>query len=426
MSSGFAAATAWNCFKAASFAPELASRSASARGSGACCGGTSRVRPRIAVEISIIGATGPSRGRSGPSASPGSSGQLPRAQPFSGGPRLTFRNVGAISTGIHILRAPGGCFWQRARACKTNNVGGFMNTWKGAALAAALLAAASAGAAFFPPAHAQTAPARAPRAMEIFGGRGSQIGVTVRDVDESDAKNNKLSAPTGVVIEEVSEESPAAKAGLKKGDIVLEFDGERVRSVRQFTRLVQETPAGRKSQTTLMRAGQRINVTVEPRAGNGFVVADGKKSALSASADDFSFEFPVPPTPPAAPSAPRSPVPPAFPDFDTFIWRTNNGLGITVGDLSQQLAEYFGTKDGVLVTSVADNSAAFKAGIKAGDVITSFNGSEVTSPSDLRGRIHALQDGAEFTVGLMRDKKPLTLKGKAERTRPRRTYRSVI
>jgi S1-C subfamily serine protease len=78
------------------------------------------------------------------------------------------------------------------------------------------------------------------------------------------------------------------------------------------------------------------------------------------------------------------------------------------------------------VTAVADNSAAAKAGIKAGDVITSFNTSDVTSPSDLRQRIRALQDGDEFTVGVMRDKKPMTLKGKAESTRPRRTYRSVI
>jgi serine protease DegQ len=94
--------------------------------------------------------------------------------------------------------------------------------------------------------------------------------------------------------------------------------------------------------------------------------------------------------------------------------------------LSQQLAEYFGTKDGVLVTSVADDSAASKAGIKAGDVITSFNGSGVTAPSDLRRRIQQLQDGDEFTIGVIRDKKGVTLKGKAERTRPRRTYRSVI
>ena len=299
-----------------------------------------------------------------------------------------------------------------------------MNRWKAAAVAAALVAAAGAGAAFLPPAHAQ-ATGRAPRALEIFGGRGSQIGVTVRDVEETDAKNGKLAAPGGVMIEEVSEESPAAKAGLKSGDIVVEFDGERVRSVRQFTRLVQETPVGRKTQAVVMRAGQRVNVTVEPRDGNGFAFADGKLSVLQDWSRDFPFDVPRPvaPTPPATP---KPPVPPAFPDFDTFAWRTNNGLGITVGDLSQQLAEYFGTKDGVLVTSVADNSAASKAGIKAGDVITSFNGSEVTSPSDLRQRIRALQDGGEFTVGVMREKKPMTLKGKAETARARRTYRSVI
>ena len=100
------------------------------------------------------------------------------------------------------------------------------------------------------------------------------------------------------------------------------------------------------------------------------------------------------------------------------------GLGITVSDLSDQLAAYFGVKDGVLVTSIADNSAASKAGIRAGDIITSFNGSSVAGPSDLRRRIQRLQDGDEFTVGVVRDKKSLTLKGKAETTRSRRTYRS--
>jgi S1-C subfamily serine protease len=99
---------------------------------------------------------------------------------------------------------------------------------------------------------------------------------------------------------------------------------------------------------------------------------------------------------------------------------------MTVGDLSDQLAGYFGVKDGVLVTSVADDSAAAKAGIKAGDVVTSFNGSDVTQPSDLRRRIQRLEDGDEFTVGVVRDKKSLTLKGKAETARSRRTSRTII
>ena len=97
-----------------------------------------------------------------------------------------------------------------------------------------------------------------------------------------------------------------------------------------------------------------------------------------------------------------------------------------MGDLSSQLAEYFGTKEGALVTSVYDDSAAAKAGIKAGDVITSLNGAEVTDPSDLRRRIQRLENGDEFTVGIVRDKKPLTLKGKIETARSRRTYRSDV
>jgi serine protease Do len=278
-----------------------------------------------------------------------------------------------------------------------------MDMWKGAAVTAVLLGAVSTGSAFLPAVHAQVAAARAPRALEILAGRGSQIGVTVRDVDEADTKISKLPSLAGVLIEDVAADSPAAKAGLKKGDVVVEFDGERVRSVRQFTRLVQETPAGRRTQTG---------------DGNEF-------SVFRDLARDFSFDMPRP-APPPPPAAPKAPVPPAFPDSDTFIWRPNTSLGMTVGDLSAQLAEYFGTKDGVLVTSVADDSAASKAGIKAGDVITSFNGAEVTTPSDLRRRMQRLENGEEFTVGVMRDKKSLTVKGKADAARPHRTAHAIV
>jgi serine protease Do len=306
-----------------------------------------------------------------------------------------------------------------------------MNAWKCAAAAVALVAATGIGAALFPPAHAQSSTkVVTPKAVQILSGRGSQIGVSIRDVEEGDVKTSKLAAPTGVIIEEVAEDSPASRAGLKKGDVVLEFDGERVRGVRHFTRLVQETPAGRKIQTSVMRDGQKLNLTIEPREGGGFsYFGDGDRfSVLRDLTGDWNFDIPKPaaPAPPATPAPPKPPAFPAFPDVDTFVWRSGNSLGITVGDLSDQLAQYFGTKDGVLVTSVADNSAAAKAGIKAGDVITSFNGTDVTSPSDLRRRIQGLHDGDDFTVGVVRDKKPTTLKGKAETARPRRTTRTII
>lgn len=302
-----------------------------------------------------------------------------------------------------------------------------MKAWKTAALVAALAGAGGLGAAFAPVLHGQVARAK-PRALEILAGRGTQIGVSIRDVEENDLKIGKMSVPAGVVIEEVTEDGPAAKAGFRRGDIVVEFDGERVRSVRQFTRLVQETPAGRKIQASLVRDGQRMNVTVEPRDASAFNLL-GDPDNVDVFRDwgkNFGdFAFAVPPRP-ARPSAPVPPAPPALPDFQSYVRLSGNTLGITVGDLSSQLAEYFGTKDGALVTSVRDDSSAAKAGIKAGDVITSFNGADVTGPSELRRRIQGLQNGDEFSVGLVRDKKPLTLKGKIETTRNRRTFRSDV
>ena len=290
-----------------------------------------------------------------------------------------------------------------------------MKAWKIAAACSALLVAAGLGAAFAPVTNGQTVVRRAQPSVEIFGG-GSRIGVSLRDVDDDDAKTSKLQTAAGAVIEEVSEESPAAKAGMRKGDVIVEFDGERVRGVRHLTRLVQETPEGRKISTVLMRDGQRVTLTVEPRSGDYRLDAFG-------SLDAFRYAVPkrLPSTPPAA-KAPA--LTPELWHFEGLLGRTN--LGITLQALTQQLGDYFGVKEGALVTSVADNSAAAKAGVKAGDVITSFNGAAVDDPADVRRRTSSLEDGEEFTVGVIRDRKPLTLKGKRESTQPRRVYRSIV
>jgi S1-C subfamily serine protease len=129
---------------------------------------------------------------------------------------------------------------------------------------------------------------------------------------------------------------------------------------------------------------------------------------------------PVPPRPPAAPRAPRPPIEP-------FLWFAGNQLGVTVNSLSDQLKDYFGVKEGVLVTSVTEDSAAAKAGVKAGDIIVSINGSSVDDPSDLRERMRDVDAGAEFTLSIVRDKKPMTLKGKTEESRSRRwTTRTIL
>jgi serine protease Do len=293
-----------------------------------------------------------------------------------------------------------------------------MTIWKTAALGAALAAAAGVGALVTPTAHGQTRVVRvqSPRALEIITG-GSRIGVSIRDLEDAD-KTAAKGVTTGVVVEEVSTESPAEKAGIRRGDAIVEFDGERVRSVRQLTRVVQETPAGRTVQAAIVREGQRSTVSVTPREGSGF--------RFEGLDDLANLRYKLAPTPPRAPEPPRPPSPPADWVFDGLVGRSANSLGISVSTLSSQLAEYFGTKEGVLVSSVTDNSAAAKAGIKAGDVITSFNGTAVNDPSDVRRRVADLSDGDEFTIAVMRDKKAVTLKGKAERPERRRTTSRTI
>jgi serine protease Do len=249
------------------------------------------------------------------------------------------------------------------------------------------------------------------RAFDIS--RGSRIGVSVSDIedgkDAKDAKDTK--APkAGVVVDSVDPGGPADKAGVKAGDVITEFDGERVRSVRQFSRLVTETPGGRAVAVAISRNGQRstMTVTAEERGWN----------------DDFSMRLldlrntarlarpALPPEPPAAPRPPRAAPPAPAAPFGIFV--SPRRLGVSLETLDDQLAQYFGVKEGVLVKSVTADSAAEKAGIKAGDVITSVNGRQVYEASDVTRALDRMENTDEFTIEVMRDKKAQTLKGKLE------------
>ena len=276
------------------------------------------------------------------------------------------------------------------------------------ALAGALVLAAGAGAPA--PVQAQDSVTRAFQ----FVGRGAQIGVSVEDLDDADVKQTK----GGVKVETVTPDGPADKAGIKPGDTITDFDGERVRSTMQFSRLVQETPAGRQVAVALSRAGQRMNVTVttEQRSWS----------------DDFGVRMLDVPRAvrPAVPRPPATPRPPALaPElFDMPLLRAAGGrrLGVTVEGLDEQLAEYFGVKDGVLVKSVLADSAAQKAGIKAGDVITAINGSKVYDASDVNRALDRLESTGEFTAEIVRDKKTQSLKGKVEPRVTRSRVRTII
>src|SRR5262249_35265119 len=184
--------------------------------------------------------------------------------------------------------------------------------------------------------------------------RGSRIGVSVQDPEESDKKDVKA----GVIVDSVDEGGPASKAGIKTGDEILEFDGDRVRTVRQFQRLVQESAARRPPGPVLSRGGQRMAVTVTPEQ---WTAGDDFGFRLLESPSIVRPALPAPPTPPRTPRPAAPPTPPAFDWFNgdgAFTILGGRGrLGIVTEQLNGQLAEYFGVKDGALVKSVQDGSA---------------------------------------------------------------------
>jgi len=105
----------------------------------------------------------------------------------------------------------------------------------------------------------------------VLRGPGSQIGAIVRDLKPSERETqNWLRAifakgrPAGVLIEEVRSNSPASRAGLMKGDLIIEFDGYIVRNAFEFTRLVEETPPGWIVKTVIVRDGRTREISITP------------------------------------------------------------------------------------------------------------------------------------------------------------------
>ena len=189
-----------------------------------------------------------------------------------------------------------------------------------------------------------------------FEGWGSSIGASVRDATSAELTAAGVSQPGGAFVIRVTEGGAAAKAGLMANDLVIEFDGEQVRSARHLVRLVRETAVGRSVKATLVRDKARRSVELMP-TDTASIVVDGdaiQRQVERATRDLPRFRF----------------------DFDPDDFRSFGGrqrLGVQLMPLSDQLATYFGVKDGVLVASVEADSPAARAGLKAGDVITAVN-----------------------------------------------------
>lgn len=240
--------------------------------------------------------------------------------------------------------------------------------------------------------------------FSFFVDGGGFLGVYGEDISRENMGRYHLNEPRGVGITQVMQDSPAAKAGLKKDDVILRIDGDNVTSVRKLNRLVSEIAPDHNVRITISRNGseQEITATV------------GKRQNLTNARDLFKEQ-------------PRTwkwegPLvsPDKFPNLPNL--NDNNGdlaivlgngrrIGVSTMELSKQLADYFGIADGrgVLVTSVSEDGPAAKSGVKAGDVITAVDGEAVDSPGDVARIINRKKEG-DVTLTVIRNKSKQTIR----------------
>lgn len=266
----------------------------------------------------------------------------------------------------------------------------------GAACATALLIAAAA------PAEAQ----RWTTGEPILIGPGSTIGLNIAEVPDAGDSGVR----EGVVVREVVPDSPASRAGFQPGDIVTEFDGERVRSTRQFQRLVQETPPDREVSAVVLRDGSKMTLEVTPERGGG-------QTTVVPGAPNLRI------LPRQAPPAPGSREPffyfPQVPGFGQPGAAAADGrLGVSAMTLDDQLADYFGVENGVLVSSVEADSPAARAGLRAGDVILRAGTRTVQTPEDVTAAIESAGAGATLELEVMRDRKRVRLQATMPKEEP--------
>ena len=179
------------------------------------------------------------------------------------------------------------------------------------------------------------------------------LGVQIQGVTPDIAAAVGLDKPAGAIVSEVMPDSPAAKAGLKAGDVILTFAGKAVDRLHDLPRLVAAAPIGGKAEVTLWRDHATRTVTVEVAK-----LADDQVAAND--------------------NQPEAPAAPASDAVET--------LGLTLASLTPDLRQQFGIADtinGVVVTSVADDGPAAKRGLQPGDVIEQVGSDPVATPQQV-------------------------------------------
>lgn len=231
----------------------------------------------------------------------------------------------------------------------------------------------------------------------MYSAKGAYLGVEVTDVTPERVSALKLKEESGVEVTAVDEDAPAGKAGIKEHDVILSINGQKMESEQQLRRTIRETPPGRVITLEISRDGQPLTVKA---------TLSSRKEQMRVFVGKVNPKIRMAPVPPMPPEAWKFEMP-DMPEV-VMVNRTSR-IGAMVENLTPQLADFFGVKDGtgLLVRSVEKGSASESAGLKAGDVIVSLDKERINDVGDWR-RLMRNKTG-NIGVGIVRDKREQSL-----------------
>lgn len=203
--------------------------------------------------------------------------------------------------------------------------------------------------------------------------KGGWLGVSIQDITPKIAKKKDLKSDEGAYVNDVVEKSPADSAGVKEGDVIVEFNGRKIDDADDLLRAVQKANAGSKTKIVVMRNNEKKSLDI----------AVGKLRRRHMN-EGFTV---------TAPRAPRM-----------AIFAKSRMWGLRLSELNDQLGEYFGAPNGkgLLVENVEKKSTGEKAGFKAGDVITKVNKSSVEDIRDLNEAAEDADKGDKLEIEILR------------------------
>ena len=202
------------------------------------------------------------------------------------------------------------------------------------------------------------------------------LGVTIKSVNEDVKEDWELSVDKGVLVTYVIDDSPADEAGIKKGDVILKYEGRSVRYTDELIEYVRKTPPGEKAKIEIDRNGKSKKFEVEIEKNRKRVVIDRFGDG------DHGFSF--------------------YSDDNE-----SGFLGVDMYDLTDGLREYFDVEDdeGVLIVNVIEDSPAEKAGFKSGDIIVKVDKRVIEDSDDLRKAISKHEPDEKVKIEYIRNKK---------------------